>query len=264
MKIHIIVLFFLSSSMGLFAQPKKNNFYNGISSLLNGKYETLISSKIGSEYESKVKIGLQKIINDNIVVDASYINYLNTYDYSFRTTILKNRLDASKIPIKLYYKTAIIVQSNREVIFGANDKLKFLHQFYINYNIRSSTIIILEPIFIHQNLEKTKLEPKGYPWDFFFVGLGINHKINTDFVITGQFFNQIINEKLTDKYLKYGYEINLKYIKKRMSYNFSLSNLGHLSNIGLLEDMGLKNVNSLKIGLQITHQLEINLKNEKD
>ena len=56
----------------------------------------------------------------------------------------------------------------------------------------------------------------------------------------------------------------MKYIKKRMSYNFSLSNLGHLSNIGLLEDMGLKNVNSLKIGLQITHQLEINLKNEKD
>ena len=267
-KLHFKIIQFVILTITLFNSSlifsDENKIFRNLNRVLNGKYDVSLSSKMASSFETQVKIGFDKTLNDKILISANYINYLSTYDYAFRTTIFKNRLDASEMPINLFYKTAISLESDREVIFGKNDKLNYLHQFIINYKLNQSTNFTILPTYVHQNLEKTKIEPKGYPWDFYFLGLSIKHLVNKKIEISGTFYNQFINDDFSAAILKTSYEINLKHTRGLRSYGLSFSNLSSLSSIGLLSDMGMRNTSSLRVGFQLNQQLEIkNKKNEE-
>jgi hypothetical protein len=252
-----LILFTFSNSSKSFAQD--NKFYSRINKIINSQYNISLASQIGSSFDTQMKINIDKKINDKLSISGGYINHLSTYDFSLKTTVLKNKFNAFKYPLNLYYRTNFSNQSNREIIFDKKDRFSFLHQLNLVYQLKSSTEIIFSPTYIHQNLVKTKIKPeKGmYPWDSYFLGLSIKRKVYENTTISGTYYNQISKKEVTDFVLKTGYKFNLKQNRGLRSYGISISNLGSLSNIGLLTDMGMKNSTSLKVGIHINQQLEI-------
>ena len=74
---------------------------------------------------------------------------------------------------------------DKPVIIDELDKLNFLHQLIIEYNIKSNIRLKLCPTYIHKNIADTKLEPKGYPWDIWFLETGIDWIFKNNIEIYG-------------------------------------------------------------------------------
>ena len=78
---------------------------------------------------------------------------------------------------------------------------KIILIFYIKLflNIRfDKTILNISPFYIHKNIANTKLDPKGFPWDLWFLEAGFNHARNQKFHIYGSAYRLIKDAKLAN------------------------------------------------------------------
>ncbi len=127
---------------------------------------------------------------------------------------------------------------NKSVIIDEVDNFNFLHKTIFEYKIRSSTILNISPIYIHKNIAKTKLEPKGFPWDMWFLEAGYNHMLNQKFHIYGSAYRLMKDTELA-KSTSF-YSLGVRYNLKLIELDFSLSNISNTYETALADEIDSK------------------------
>ena len=155
-----------------------------------------------------------------------------------------------KYPINIVYKAAISNKRDKSVINDEKDNFNFLHKTIFEYKIRSSTILNISPFYIHKNIAETKLDPKGFPWDLWFLEAGFNHKRNQKFYIYGNAYRLIKDTELV-KNISF-YSLGVRYNLKVIELDFSLSNISNMYETALADEIDLKkSEDSIRFGFQI-------------
>mgnify|MGYP006107146917 FL=1 len=110
---------------------------------------------------------------------------------------------------------------------------------------------MLSPSYIHKNIADTKLSPRGYPWDIWFVGTGIHWHIKDNINV---YTNTTM--QLTDKDISTGsqssWEIGVHYLMGSIAIDLSLTNQYHLHGTAMIDDLGVNDYSgSYRLGFQI-------------
>jgi len=210
-----------------------------------------ILSRLGSGTDPQLKIAVDYGLRDDITIGASNSNYLNTIDFYLRTNYLNKLFDKYRYPINFIYNSIISMQLDKPVIIDELDRLNFLQQLILEYEIRSNIVFMLSPSYIHKNIADTKLSPKGYPWDIWFVGTGIHWHIKDNIKV---YTNTTM--QLTDKDISSGsqssWEIGFHYLMKSITIDLSLTNQYHLHGTAMIDDLGVNDYSSsYRLGFQI-------------
>jgi len=213
--------------------------------------EAQMAGRIGSDTDTQSKIAIEYGLRDDITIGISNSNYLNTFDFSARTNYLNKLIDKFDYPINIVYNSIISTQMDKPVIIDELDKLNFLHQLIIEYNIKSNIRLKLCPTYIHKNIADTKLEPRGYPWDIWFLETGIDWIFKNNIEIYGNLIQQ-----MTDKDISQGSQtsmkIGLQYFIKTISLDLSITDLYHLHGTAIIDDLGVNDyTENLRMGFQI-------------
>ena len=190
-------------------------------------------------------------LRDDITIGISNSNYLNTFDFFARTNYLNKLVDKFEYPINIVYNSIISTQMDKPVIIDELDRLNFLHQLIIEYNIKSNIRLKLCPTYIHKNIADTKLEPKGYPWDMWFLETGIDWIFKNNIEIYGNLIQQ-----MTDVDISQGSQTSIKfglqYFIKTLVLDLYITNLYHLHGTAIIDDLGVNDyTENLRMGFQI-------------
>jgi len=213
--------------------------------------EIQMAGRIGSDTDTRSKVAIEYGLRDDISIGISNSNYLNTFDFFARTNYLNKLIDKFDYPINIVYNSIISTQMDKPVIIDELDKLNFLHQLIIEYNIKSNIRLKLCPTYIHKNIADTKLEPRGYPWDIWFLETGIDWIFKNNIEIYGNLIQQ-----MTDKDISQGSQtsmkIGLQYFIKTISLDLSITDLYHLHGTAIIDDLGVNDyTENLRMGFQI-------------
>jgi len=214
-------------------------------------FEVQMAGRIGSNTSPQSKIAIEYGLNDFISVGLSNSNYLNTIDLSARTNYLNKLLKNFKFPVNLVYNSVISIQRDKPVIIDKLDQLNFLHQLIIDYKINSNIRLELVPTYLHKNSVKTKLEPKGYPWDIWFFRTGINWALKNNIELYANVIQKMSNDDNSQNSkasLKFGFE----YFIHSISLDLSITNLYYLHGTALIDDLRVSdNSENFRMGVQI-------------
>ena len=207
--------------------------------------------RIGDDTSPQSKIAVEYGLNDFISIGLSNSNYLNTIDLSARTNYLNKLLKNFKFPVNLVYNSIISIQRDKPIIIDKLDQLNFLHQLIIDYKIKSNIRFELIPTYLHKNSVKTKLEPKGYPWDIWFFQTGINWALKNNIELYSD-----VTQKVTDddnsQNSKPLLKIGFKYFINSMSLDLSITNLYYLHGTALIDNLEVSDYSeNFRMGLQI-------------
>ena len=123
--------------------------------------EAKITGRVGSDTDIQSRIAIEYGLRDDITIGISNSNYLNTFDYFVRTNYPNKLIDRFGFPINLVYHSIITTLMDKPLIIDELDRLKFLHQLIIEYNIKSNIRFKVCPTYLHKNIADTSLEPKG-------------------------------------------------------------------------------------------------------
>ena len=219
--------------------------------LLPRSMEVQITGRVGSGTETQSKIAIEYGLRNDITIGISNSNYLNTFDYFFRTNYLNKFINKFDYPISLVYHSIITTLMDKPLIIDELDRLKFLHQLIIEYNMKSNIRFRLCPTYIHKNIADTKLEPKGYPWDMWFLETGLDWFLKSNIGFYGSLIQQMTDTEISQgsqSALKAG----LQYYSKTISIDLSITNLYHLHGTAIIDDIGINNYSeNFRIGFQI-------------
>ena len=214
-------------------------------------FEVQMIGRIGADSSPQSKIAVKYGLNDFISIGLSNSNYLNTIDISARTNYLNKLVRNSKIPVNLVYNSIISIQRDKPIIIDKLDQLNFLHQLIIDYKIKSNIRLELVPTYLHKNSVKTKLEPKGYPWDIWFFQTGINWALKNNIELYANVIQKVTdddNSQNNKALLKAGF----KYFMNSMSLDLSITNLYYLHGTALIDNLGVNNYSeNFRMGFQI-------------
>jgi len=213
--------------------------------------EIKMAGRIGSDTDTQSKVAIEYGLRDDITIGISNSNYLNTFDFFARTNYLNKLVDKFEYPINIVYNSIISTQMDKPVIIDELDRLNFLHQLIIEYNIKSNIRLKLCPTYIHKNIADTKLEPKGYPWDMWFLETGIDWIFKNNIEIYGNLIQQ-----MTDVDISQGSQTSIKfglqYFIKTLVLDLSITNLYHLHGTAIIDDLGVNDyTENLRMGFQI-------------
>jgi len=231
----------------------KDSKINSKSNLLlpSRSLEVQMAGRIESDNNTQSKISLEYGLRDDITIGISNSNYLNTYDIFVRTGYFNRFTNKFGIPIKLIFNSIISNQLDKTIIIDEYDKLSFLNQFIVEYKLRSNLRLKLCPTYLHKNIADTKLEPKGYPWDIWFLETGLNWLIRDNVELYGDMIKQITDLDIAQG-SKSSIKIGLQYFMKTIGLDFSITNLYHLHGTAIIDDIGVNDYSeNLRIGFQI-------------
>ena len=213
--------------------------------------EAQMAGRIGSDTDTQSKIAIEYGLRDDITIGISNSSYLNTFDFFARTNYLNKLIDKFDYPINIVYNSIISTQMDKPVIIDELDKLNFLHQLIIEYNIKSNIRLKLCPTYIHKNIADTKLEPKGYPWDIWFLETGIDWILKNNIEIYGNLIQQMTDTDISQG-SQTSMKIGLQYFIKTISLDLSITDLYHLHGTAIIDDLGVNNyTENLRMGFQI-------------
>ena len=249
----------LSAIIKLKGLRKKSNIEKPVSKI-NTKSRLILPTKaleiqmagrIGSDTDTRSKVAIEYGLRDDISIGISNSNYLNTFDFFARTNYLNKLIDKFDYPINIVYNSIISTQMDKPVIIDELDKLNFLHQLIIEYNIKSNIRFKLCPTYIHKNIADTKLEPKGYPWDIWFLETGIDWIFKNNIEIYGNLIQQMTDTEISQG-SQTSMKIGLQYFIKTISLDLSITDLYHLHGTAIIDDLGVNNyTENLRMGFQI-------------
>ena len=197
-----------------------------------------VGSKADNSANVKSSLSVNYGIRDDATIGLRKSEHLNTLDIYFSTNYLNRFLRKINHPINIVYHSAISNKRNKSVIIDEVDNFNFLHKTVFEYKIRSSTILNISPIYIHKNIAKTKLKPKGFPWDLWFLEAGFNHVRNQKFHIYGSAYQLIKDAKLAKSI--FFYSIGIIYNLKLIELDFSLSNISNVHETALADEIDSK------------------------
>ena len=210
-----------------------------------------IAGRAGSKTDTQSKIAIEYGLRDDISIGISNSNYLNTYDLFARTNYLNRLVDKFGYPINLIYNSIISVQMDKPEIIDQLDKLNFLNQLIIEYKIKSNIRLKLIPTYIHKNIAETKLKPKGYPWDIWFLETGVNWTLKDNIEIYGNIIEQMSDLDISQG-SKSSIKLGLQYFIKTYALDISITDLYHLHGTSIIDDIGKNDyTENLKMGFQI-------------
>ena len=213
--------------------------------------EIQMGGRIGSDTDTQSKVTIGYGLRDDISVGVSNSNYLNTYDFFARTNYFNKLVDKFGLPINLVYNSIISTQLDKPVIIDELDRLNFLHQLIIEYKIKSNTRLNVTPTYLHKNIADTKLEPKGYPWDIWFLEAGLDWAFKDNIEVYGNIIQQMtdVNKSQgSQSSIKFG----LQYFIKTLVLDLSITNLYHLHGTAIVDDVGVNDyTEKFRIGFQI-------------
>ena len=213
--------------------------------------EFQFENRSGSTISSQSKLTLGYGIKDFITLEVSKSNYLNTSDFSFRTNYLNKLIKNFNYPLNIIFKSLISTQHDKPIIIDDYDKLSFLHQLIFEYKLGQKWQLILAPTLLHKNIAKTKLKPKGYPWDIWFIQTGLNFFYKENIQLYTSVSKQVSDEDISSG-IKTGYKAGIQYYINTIGYDLSASNLHHLHGTAIAEDIGINNNDQkLRFGFQI-------------
>ena len=167
---------------------KVAGFYQVNSIKINNAKKSIfvqVGSKVDNSANIKSSLSVNYGIRDNVTVGVRKNEHLETLDIYFTTNYFNKFLRKINYPINIVYHSAISNKRDKSIIIDEVDNFNFLHKTVFEYKLRSSTILNISPIYIHTNIAKTKLKPKGFPWDLWFLEAGFNHERNQKFQIYG-------------------------------------------------------------------------------
>ena len=209
-----------------------------------------VGSKTNNSANVKSSMSVNYGIRDNTTVGVRKNEHLNTLDIYISTNYFNRFVRKIKYPINIVYKAAISNKRDKSVITDEKDNFNFLHKTIFEYKIRSSTILNISPFYIHKNIAKTKLDPKGFPWDLWFLEAGFNHARNQKFHIYGSAYRLIKDAKLANS--KSFYLFGVRYNLKLIELDFSLSNISKTYETALADEIdSKKSKEKLIFGFQI-------------
>ena len=213
--------------------------------------EAQMAGRIGSDTDTQSKFAIEYGLRDDITIGISNSNYLNTFDFFARTNYLNKLIDKFDYPINIVYNSIISTQMDKPVIIDELDKLNFLHQLIIEYNIKSNIRLKLSPTYIHKNIADTKLEPEGYPWDIWFLETGIDWIFKNNIEIYGNLIQQMTDTDISQG-SQTSMKIGLQYFIKTISLDLSITDLYHLHGTAIIDDLGVNDyTENLRMGFQI-------------
>ena len=213
--------------------------------------EVKITGRAGSDSDTQSRIAIDYGLRDDITIGISNSNYLNTFDYFVRTNYPNKLINRFGFPINLVYLSIISTQADKPLIIDELDRLKFLQQLIIKYNIKSNIRFKVCPTYLHKNIADTKLEPKGYPWDMWFLETGLDWFLKSDIQIYGSLIQQMSDTDISDGDQS-AIIAGLKYYFKTISVDLSITNLYHLHGTAIIDDIGINNYSeNFRIGFQI-------------
>ena len=213
--------------------------------------EIKIIGRAGSDIDTQSRIAIEYGLRDEITIGISNSNHLNTFDYFLRTNYPNKLIKRFGFPINLVYHSILSTQMDKPLIIDELDRLKFLQQLIIEYNIKSNIRFRVCPTYLHKNIADTKLEPKGYPWDMWFLETGLDWFLKNNIGIYGSLIQQMTDTEISqgdESALKAG----LQYYFKTISIDLSITNLYHLHGTAIIDDIGINNYSeNFRIGFQI-------------
>ena len=160
-------------------------------------------------------------------------------------------IDRFGFPFNLVYHSIISTQTDKPLIIDELDRLKFLHQLIIEYNIKSNIRFRACPTYLHKNIADTKLEPKGYPWDMWFLETGLDWFLKSNIEIYGSLIQQMTDTDISQG-SQSAFRAGLQYYFKTISIDLSITNLYHLHGTAIIDDIGINNYSeNFRIGFQI-------------
>ena len=209
-----------------------------------------VGSKVDNSANVKSSLSVNYGIRDNVTVGVRKNEHLNTLDIYISTNYFNKFVRKIKYPINIVYQAAISNKRDKSVIIDEKDNFNFLHKTIFEYKIRSSTILNISPFYIHKNIAKTKLDPKGFPWDLWFLEAGFNHARNQKFHIYGSAYRLIKDAELANS--KSFYSFGVRYNLKLIELDFSLSNISNTYETALADEIdSKKSKEKLIFGFQI-------------
>ena len=209
-----------------------------------------LGSKVDNSANVKSSLSINYGIRDDVTIGARNNEHLNTLDIYFRTNYFSKFLRKINYPINIVYHSAMSNKRNKSVIMDEVDNFIFLHKTVFEYKIRLSTILNISPIYIHKNIAKTKLEPKGFPWDLWFLKAGFNHMRNQKFHIYVSAYRLIKDTELA-KSISF-YSLGVRYNLKLIELDFSLSNISNTYETALADEIdSKKSRENIRFGIQI-------------
>ena len=213
--------------------------------------EIQMAGRIGVDTDTQSKVAIAYGLRDDISIGISNSNYLNTYDFFARTNYFNKLVDKFGFPINLVYNSIISTQLHKPVIIDELDRLNFLHQLIIEYKIKSNTRLNVTPTYLHKNIADTKLEPKGYPWDIWFLETGVDWAFKDNIEVYGNIIQQMTDVDISQgsqSSIKFG----LQYFIKTLVLDLSITNLYHLHGSAIIDDVGVNDhTEKFRIGFQI-------------
>tara|TARA_B110001454_G_C12699866_1_gene426107 strand:- start:940 stop:1722 length:783 start_codon:yes stop_codon:yes gene_type:complete len=238
---------------------KENPYLNRLKKVFSGIYKVSLSSEYGEYIKNQNGIGLVKELTETRFIEFNQTSDLNSFDLTLGTNVFKNKIDLLGYKFGIAYQGSIIRESKKEIIFDSLDRLSFVNQIIIDYDLAPNLKIKLTPRFLHQNLADTKLDPeaKGYPWDMWFVGASIDWNISDNLKSNFELFNQMSGNDISTG-LKSGFSFDLEYIRNSRSYLFTLLNFSNLSKNSILNNLGVGDKNQLVFRIQFIQGFEIN------
>ena len=210
-----------------------------------------LGNKADNSADVKSSLSVSYGIKDNVTVGFRKNEHLETLDIYFCTNYFNKFLRKINYPINIVYHSAMSNKRNKSVIIDELDNFNFLHKTIFEYKIQSSTILNISPIYIHKNIAKTKLEPKGFPWDLWFLEAGFNHMSNQKFHFYGSAYKLIKDAELASS--KSFYSLGLVYNLKLIELDISLSNISNTYETALADEINSKkSKNNIRFGFQIS------------
>jgi len=210
-----------------------------------------MASRIGLDTDTQSKLAIAYGLRDDITIGISNSNYLNTFDFFARTIYFNKLVGKFGFPINIIYNSIISTQLDKPVIIDELDRLNFLHQLIIEYKIKSNIRLNLTPTYIHKNIADTKLEPKGYPWDIWFLETGIDLALKDNIEIYGNIIQQMTDVDISQG-SKSSIKFGLQYFIKTLILDLSITNLYHLHGTAIIDDIGVNDyTEKFRIGFQI-------------
>ena len=199
--------------------------------------------------QSKTTIGYG--LKNSISLGVARSNHLNTIDFFIRSNYLNRFIQKSKIPINLVFHSVVSNQLDKDIIIDENDNLNFLHKLFIESKFRSNFLFRVSPIYVHKNIVKTKLEPKGYPWDMWFVEVGLDWFYKDNIQLYSNVHQQLKDLDISEG-RKSSFKIGVQYHINTIGFDLSISNQYHLYGTAIANEIGLENYdNNIKAGFQI-------------
>ena len=207
--------------------------------------------RIGSLLAPQSKTTIGYGLKNSISLGIARSGHLNTFDFFIRTNYLNKIFKKSDLPLNIVYHFAISNQLGKDIIIDENDNLNFLHKLFLETKFKSNFLFRLSPIYVHKNIVKTKLEPKGYPWDMWLAEFCIDWFYKDNIQLYTSIHQQIADVDISEG-RKSSFKMGVQYHINSIGFDISISDQYQLYEIAIADEIGLESYDeNFKIGLQI-------------